>query len=176
MSSTLTTSGLRHTSLDLSSAKGLSLLERLRSCAPRNTSDPQSPTRMSLPLPLLKRSWLEYETSSQNLRRHQCPHVHYHPYCNKCRTLMEWEPPLPIRPTLKPSIMSFGMLTQKTRCRCLPEWRLKEERKMMKVCSKWRQEQFRHTVVKRGAQMAAWEAQRQQAHRQREDLGAAPLV
>ena len=89
-----------------------------------------------------KKSWLESEKSSQNLRQYQCPCVHYHPYCDKCQTLMEWEPPLPIRPILKPSIMSFGTLKQKTCCWCLPEWRLKKAKEMKKVCLEWRQEQF----------------------------------
>ncbi len=105
--------------------------------------------RMNLLLPLPKESWLEYKKHSQNQWQAQCPHVHYLPYCDKCQTLMGWEPPLPIKPTPKHLIISFGKL--KEYCGCHHIWREQEYQQMKKTCQQWKEEQFVQAAYKRNA-------------------------
>jgi len=141
---------------------------------PRNTSDPTSSTRMSLPLPSPRRSWLEYEQSSQTSQQYQCPRIHYHPYCDACQTLIGWEPSRPINAKSKSSTMSFGKL--KEYCESLPAWRDSKLQMPKKVSVQWREEQFAQAIYKRNAAKTAREALRRQACRQQEDRGAAPPV
>ncbi len=154
--STLTTSDHPSESLEPSWTPNSSPLTRHENYAPRSTYNPTLLMRTSLPPPLLKESWLKYEKCSQNWQWDQCPCVHYLPYCNECRTLMGWEPPLPIKPTPKHSIMSFGKL--KEYCKCCHAWREQEYRCMKKTCQQWREEQFAQAAYKRNATRAAWEA------------------
>ena len=73
-----------------------------------------------LAAPSQRKSWLEYERSSQTSRRYRCNRIHYHPYCERCQTLMGWEPHRLTKPTPKRLIMSFGKL--KEYCESLPVW------------------------------------------------------
>src|SRR6266702_3204933 len=98
--STTTTSAHQNESSGSSSSQGsLASLKRENS-APRSTSDLTSPTRTSLSLPSLKKSWEQSYSSFQTSARNQCPRMHYHPWCDDCQTLMRWEQPPPIRQTL----------------------------------------------------------------------------
>src|SRR6266702_1104351 len=72
----------------------------------------------------------------------QCPHMHYHPWCDDCQTLMGWEPPQPIRPKPKRSIPTFGVLKKVVEVSLHYQspfgyqiWRAQE---CQKVCSEWR--------------------------------------
>src|SRR6266702_1893024 len=112
MPPTRTISAHRNESSGPSLTPNSSPTTRRKNSVPRNTSDPTSPTRTSLPLPSRRKSWLEYEKSSQTSRRRQCAHVHYHPYCERCQTLVGWEPHQLTKPTPKHLIMSFGRLKE----------------------------------------------------------------
>src|SRR6266702_4773058 len=166
-----TTSDHRSKSLGQSSILSLSPATRHENFVPRNTYDPTSKTRTSLPLPSQRKSWLECGRSSQTSRRHQCSRVHYHPYCKRCQTLMDWEPHQLTKPTPKHLIMSFGRL--KEYCKSLPAWGEQPEQSLKKVSVQWREEQFARAVHKRNAVKVAWEALRRQVRRQQEDPGAA---
>src|SRR6266702_8897495 len=144
---------------------------RRENSAPRSTYDLTSVTRMSSPLHLPKKSWLEYERSSQTSRRRKCSRIHYHPYCERCQTLMGWEPHRLTKPTPKRLIMSFGKL--KEYCKSLPAWGERQPQSLKKVSIQWREEQFARAVYKRNATKAAREALHRQVRRLREDPGAA---
>src|SRR6266702_4129381 len=171
MLSTPTISGHWSVSSEPSLTPSLSPPLRHENFVPRSIFDPTSPTRTSSPLPSPRKSWHEYERSSQTSRRQQCPRVHYHPYCDECQTLMGCEPRRPTRLTSKRSTMSFGRL--KEYCESLPMWRELKMQSLKKMSVQWREEQFARAVYKRNAAKAAREAQRRQAHRQRMDRGAA---
>ena len=129
---------------------------------------------MNSPLPSLRKSWHEYERSSQTSRRQHCPRVHYHPYCDNCQTLMGWEPRRPIKSTPRHLMMSFGRL--KEYCESLPMWGELKTQLPKKVSIQWREEQFTRAVYKRNGAKAAREALRRQVQCRREGLGAAPPV
>jgi len=127
--------------------------------------------KMNSLLPSQRKSWHEYERSSQTSRRQCCPHVHYHPYCDACQTLMGWEPHRLTKPTPKHSIMSFGKL--KEYCESLPTWGELKTQSPKKVSIQWREEQFARAVHKRNSAKVAWEVLRQQAHQRQRDPGVA---
>src|SRR6266571_480879 len=174
MTPTTTTSVHRSASSEPSLIPSSSLTTRHGSSVPRNTYDPTSKTRTNSPLPSPRKSWLEYGRSSQISRRRQCNRVHYHPYCERCQTLMGWEPHQLTKPTPKRLIMSFGRL--KEYCESLPAWGERQPQSPAKVSLQWREEQFARAVWKRNAAKAAREAQRRQAHRRQRNLGVAPPV
>src|SRR6266702_4665388 len=166
---TTTTSDRRSVSSGPSSTLSSSPTTRRENCAPRSTYDPISRTKTSSPLPSPRKSWLEYERSSMTSRRHRCNRVHYHPYCERCQTLVGWEPHQLMKPTPKRLIMSFGRL--KEYCESLPAWGERLPQSPTKISLQWREEQFARAVHKRNAAKAAREAQRCQAHRLRKDRG-----
>src|SRR6266702_4308271 len=174
MTPTTTILGLWSASSEPSLTLSLSPTPRHENSVPRNTYDPTLRTRTNSPCPSLRESWLEYGRSSQTSRRHRCSNVHYHPYCERCQTLMGWEPHQLTKPTPKRLIMSFGKL--KEYCESLPAWGERQPQSPKKVSLQWREEQFARAVHKRNAAKAAREAQRCQARRLREDRGAAPPV
>ena len=165
-------------SLEQNSIWGSLLLKKLKSYVPRNTSDLTSPMRMKSPLLLPSKRWSESNFNFLMSQRMQCPHMHYHPWCNECQTLMEWEPPQPIRLTSSKSIPTFGQLKKAVRmhCQCHFEWWHQQRYLTKRACLEWREEQFQHAMVKRATQLAAQEAQCLQACQQRIDHGAIPLV
>src|SRR6266571_5739366 len=171
MPPTTTTSDPRSVSSEPSLTPSSSRTTRRKNSAPRNTYDPTSPTRTNSPLPSPRKSWLEYERSSQTSRRRQCSRVHYHPYCERCQTLVGWRPHQLTKPTPKCLIMSFGKL--KEYCESLPAWGEQQPQSPKKVSLQWREEQFARAVVKRNAEKAAREALRRQVRRQREGRGVA---
>src|SRR6266702_3903669 len=171
---TTTTLGRRSGSSGLSSTPSSSPITRHENSVPRSTSDCISKMKTSLPLPSPRKSWLEYERSSQTSRRHRCPRIHYHPYCEKCQTLVGWEPHQLTKPTPKHLIMSFGRL--KEYCESLPAWRELQPQSPKKISIQWREEQFARAVWKRNAAKAAREALRCRAHWRWEDPGVAPPV
>src|SRR6266702_2658445 len=118
MTPTTTTSAPRNASLEPSLTPSSSPLTRHANYVPRNIYDPTFETRTNLPLPSQRKSWLESGRSSQTSRRCQCNRVHYHPYCERCQTLVGWEPHQLTKPTPKRLIMSFGRL--KEYCESLP--------------------------------------------------------
>src|SRR6266702_4013378 len=174
MPSTPTTMAHQSTSLELSSIPSLSPKMRHKNYVPRNTYNPMSKTRMSSPLPLQRKSWLEYKRSSQTSRCNQCPSIHYHPYCDACQTLMGWEPHQLTKPTPKHLIMSFGRL--KEYCESLPTWRELQVQSPKKISMQWREEQFARAMYKRNTAKAAREALRRQAHQQQRSHGVVPPV
>src|SRR6266702_286891 len=171
MTPTLTTLDHPSVSSELSSTLSSSPTTRRGSYAPRNTYDPTSKTRTSSPLPLPKKSGLEIERSSQTSRRRHCRRVHYHPYCERCQTLMGWEPHRLTKPTPKRLIMSFGRL--KEYCESLPAWGERQPQSPQKISLQWREEQFARAIYKRNGAKVAREALRRQTHRRREVPGAA---
>src|SRR6266702_5846215 len=110
MPPTTTISVPRSVSSEPSLTPNLSHTTRHENSVPRNTYDPTSPTRTNSLLPSPRKSWLEYERSSQISRRRHCSRVHYHPYCERCQTLVGWQPHQLTKPTPKRLIMSFGKL------------------------------------------------------------------
>src|SRR6266702_5152294 len=108
--STPTTSGLRNGSLDPNLSPGSSHSPRHENSVPRSIFNPMSPTRMPSQLPSPKKSWEQSYSSFQTSAWTQCPHVHYHPWCDDCQTLMEWEPLPPISLTCKQLMPTFGDL------------------------------------------------------------------
>src|SRR6266702_4312641 len=171
MTPTTTTSAPRNASSGPSSTLNSSHMLRRGSFAPRSTYDPTSPTKTSSPLPSPKKSWLEYGRSSQTSRRRHCSRVHYHPYCERCQTLVDWEPHQLTKPTPKRLIMSFGRL--KEYCESLPAKGERQPQSPKKVSLQWREEQFARAVYKRNAGKVGREALRREARQQREDRGAA---
>ncbi len=153
---------------------------RHKNSVPGSTSDPISPTRTPSPLLLPSKRWSKLNHNSQTLLRSQCPCVHYHPWCNDCRTLMGWEPPQPIKLKSTKSIPPFGDLKTVVQGRSLYQspfaTQIKAQSTIKKVCSTWRDEQFTRAIVKRSGQLAAWEVLRWQAHRQCVAHGAEPQV
>src|SRR6266702_2521605 len=158
MTPTPTTLVHRSESSELNSTPNSSPTMRHKNYVPRNTSDPNATTRMNSPLPSQRKSWLKYKRSSQTSRRQECPRVHYHPYCERCQTLMGWEPRQLTKPTPKRLIMSFGRL--KEYCESLPTWRELKLQSPKKVSIQWREEQFARAAYKRNIVKAAWEALR----------------
>src|SRR6266702_5432806 len=162
--STATTSDRRSESSELNSKRDSSLKPRPENSAPRSISDPTSPTRTSSPPLSPNRSWHQSYLSFQISKRSQCPRVHYHPWCDDCQTLMEWEQPPPIRQTYKTPIPTFGDLKTVIRARSRYRSPFTSQREsqtaLRKVCSTWRDEQFAKAVAKRSARMAAREALR----------------
>src|SRR6266571_2432217 len=171
MTPTTTTSVPWSVSSEPSLTPNSSPTTRRENSAPRNTYNLTSPTRTNSPLPLLRKSWLEYERSSQTSRRQHCRHIHYHHYCERCQTLVDWEPHQLTKPTPKCLIMSFGKL--KEYCESLPAKGERLPQSPKKVSLQWREEQFARAVYKRNAGKVAREALRRQVRRQREDRGAA---
>src|SRR6266702_2945454 len=178
--STTTTSGHLNESSGSSWNRDSSHFPRHENSAPRNTYDPMSPMRIFSLLPSPKKSWEQSYSSFQTSARSQCPHIHYHPWCDDCQTLTEWEQPPPIRQTCKMPIPTFGdlkmVIREKSRFRSPFTNQRESQIVLRKVCSTWRDEQFAKAVAKRSARMAAREALRRLVHRQRADRGAAPLV
>ncbi|SRR6266702_471961 len=176
--STLTTSDPPSESSGQSSNQDSSPNKRHKNSVPRSTSDPTPLMRTPLPLLLPSKSWIESNFNSQTLSRSQCPRVHYCPWCDNCQTLMGWEPPQPIRPKSKKSILPFGDLKMVVQARSR-FWspfttQISAQNAIRKVCSEWRDEQFVRAIAKRNGQCAAWEALRQQVHQQRVDCGVRP--
>src|SRR6266702_887664 len=169
MTPTTTTPVPRSASSEPNSTPSSSPTTRHESCVPRNTYDPTSRTRTNSPLPSPRKSWLEYERSSQISRRRHCNRVHYHHYCERCQTLMGWEPHQLTQPTPKRLITSFGKL--KEYCESLPAWGERQPQSPKKVSLQWREEQFARAVAKRNAEKAAREALRRQVRRRQEDRG-----
>src|SRR6266702_389209 len=178
--STSTTSARQSASLGPSSGKGSSPEPRPENSAPKSISNPTSPMKISLPLHSPNKSWHQSYSSFQISRRSQCPRVHYHPWCEDCQTLTEWEQPPLTRQTCKTPIPTFGDLKTVIRGRSRFQSPFTNQSAsqiaLQKVCSTWRDEQFAKAVAKRSARMAAREALRRSVHRQRVDRGAAPLV
>src|SRR6266702_875411 len=178
--STSTTSVHQNASSDPSLKKDSSPPPKHENSVPRSTSDHTSPMRTSLPLPSPNKSWHQSYLSFQTSSRNQFPHMHYHPWCDDCQTLMAWEQPLPIKLTCKKLILTFGDLKMVIQGRShyrSPSGTLSaSQAALWKVCSTWRDEQFARAIAKRSAKMAAWEALRQSVHQRRTDCGAAPLV
>src|SRR6266702_2342447 len=106
------------TSVHWSASSGLSLTPnsslttRHENSVPRSTYDPTSKTKTNSSLPSPRKSWIKYGRSSQTYRWRQCNCVHYHPYCERCQTLVGWEPHQLTKPTPKRLIMSFGKLKE----------------------------------------------------------------
>ncbi len=152
---------------------------RHKNSVPRNISDPMSLTKTFSSLPSPSKSWEQSYSSFQTSARSQCPHIHYHPWCDDCQTLMAWEQPPPIRQTCKQSTPTFGDLKmaiwEKSRYQSLFRTTRTQDA-IRKVCSTWRDEQFARAVTKRSARMAAWEALRRAAHWQCAAHGAAPTA
>src|SRR6266571_4786415 len=171
MTPTTTTSVPQSVSSEPSLTPSSSPMTRRENSAPRNTYDPTPPTKTNSPLPSPRKSWLEYERSSQTSRRSQCSRVHYHHYCERCQTLVGWEPHQLTKLTPKRLIMSFGKL--KEYCESLPMRGERQPQSPKKVSLQWREEQFARAIHKRNAGKVAREALRRQVHRQREDRGAA---
>src|SRR6266571_2063988 len=108
--STSTISACQNISLGPNSKKGSSPEMKPGSSAPKSISDLTPPTKISSPLPSPNKSWHQSYSSFQTSTRSQCPRMHYHPWCDDCQTLTTWEQPLPIKPTYKTSIPTFGDL------------------------------------------------------------------
>src|SRR6266702_728709 len=157
--STNTISAHQNESLELSSKRDSSQDKRRENSVPRSTSDHTSPTRTFSPLPSLNKSWHQSYLSFQTLTRSQCPHVHYHPWCEDCQTLTTWEQPLPTKQMYKRPIPTFGdlkMVVQKrSHYRSPFANQSASQTALRKVCSTWRDEQFAKAVAKRSAKMAA---------------------
>src|SRR6266702_2026603 len=176
--STTTISDRRSESSELSLKKGSSPKPRPENSAPKSIFDLTSPTRTFSPPLSPNRSWHQSYSSFQTSKRSQCPRVHYHPWCEDCQTLMEWEQPPPIRQMCKRPIPTFGdlktVIRERSRCRS-PFMNQKESQiALRKVSSTWRDEQFAKAVAKRSAKMAAREALRRSVHQRRAGPGAAP--
>src|SRR6266702_3651652 len=173
--STTITSDHPNGSSGLSSSQDLSHSLRRKNSALRSMCDPTSPTRIFSSLPSLKKSWEQSYSSFQTSTRSQCPRVHYHPWCDDCQTLTEWEQPPPIRPTYNPWILTFGDLKtaiwEKSHYQSLFGSQRRSQQAMGKVCSMWRDEQFARAITKRSTKMAAQEALHQSVHQQHAACG-----
>src|SRR6266702_4805360 len=91
--STSTTSAHQSASLVPSSRRGSSPEPRPENSVPKSISDPTSPMKTFSLLHSPNKSWHQSYSSFQALKRSQCPRVHYHPWCEDCQTLTEWEQP-----------------------------------------------------------------------------------
>src|SRR6266702_171039 len=175
--STSTTSAHPSVSLGPSLKKDSSQSPKPESSAPRSISDPTSPTKTFLPPPSPNKSWHQSYSSFQTSTRNQCPHVHYHPWCEECQTLTIWEQPPLIKRTCKRPIPTFGdlktVIRERSRYQSPFTNQSASQIALRKVCSTWKDEQFAKAVAKRSAKMAAWEALHRSVHRQRADHGAA---
>src|SRR6266702_7870702 len=171
--STSTTLAPQSASSGPSSKKGSSPKPRPENSVPRDISDPTSPTRTSSLLRSPNKSWHQSYLSFQDSTRSHCPRVHYHPWCEECETLMEWEQPPLIRQTCKKSIPTFGdlktVVRERSRYRSPFTSQSASQIALRKVCSTWRDEQFARAVARRSAKMAAREALRRSVHQQRAD-------
>src|SRR6266702_4824954 len=178
--STSTTLAPQNASLGSSSKKGSSPKPRPENSVPRSISDPTSPTKTSLLPHSPNKSWHQSYSSFQVSTRSHCPRVHYHPWCEECQTLMEWEQPPLIRQTCKKSIPTFGdlktVIREKSHSRSPFTSQSASQTVLRKVCSTWRDEQFARAVTRRSAKMAAREALRRSVHRQCADRGAVAQV
>src|SRR6266702_1685856 len=178
--STNTTLVRQNTSLEPSSKRDSSQDKRCENSAPRSISDHTSPTRISSLLPSLNKSWHQSYSSFQTLTQSQCPHMHYHPWCEECQTLTTWEQPLLIKQTCKKSMPTFGdlktVIRERSRYRSPSGTLSASQTALRKVCSMWRDEQFARAVAKRSAKMAVQEALRRSVHWQCADRGAIPPV
>src|SRR6266702_7149823 len=176
--STNTISDHQSESSDKNLSPGSSHSLRHESSVPRSTSDPTSSTKTSSQPHSPNKSWHQSYSSFQNSTQAQCPCMHYHPWCDDCLTLTEWEQPPPIRQTRKPSRPTFGDLKtavrERSRYRSPSKTPSASQAAIRKVCSQWRDEQFAKAITKRCAKMAAQEALRWQAHQRRAARGAAP--
>src|SRR6266702_5752265 len=166
---TTTTSDRRSESSGQSSTPNSLPTTRHKNFVPRSTYGPTSKTKTNSPLPSPRKSWLEYERSSQTSRWCQCSRIHYHTYCERCQTLVGWEPHQLTKPTPKRLIMSFERL--KEYCESLPAWEERQPQSPKKVSVQWREEQFAAAVHKRNTEKVAREALRRQARRRWEDRG-----
>src|SRR6266702_2135399 len=135
-------------SLESSLSQGSLPSMKRKSYALKSTFNPTSPMRTSSSHLSPNKSWEQSFSSFQASARSQCPRVHYHPWCNDCQTLMEWEPLPPISPTHKKPMPTFGDLKRVVRERScyqsLLGTRTASENVIKKVCSMWREEQFCH--------------------------------
>src|SRR6266702_3804588 len=176
--STTTTLGRRSVSSEQSLRRDSSPSPRHENSVPRSISDPTLLMRTSSPPLSLNKSWHQSYLSFQTSTRSQCPHVHYHPWCEDCQTLAIREQPLPTKLTCKTLIPTFGdlktVIQARSRYRSLSESPSASQTALKKVCSMWRDEQFAKAVAKRSAKMAAWEALRRTVHRQHTACGVAP--
>src|SRR6266702_1769088 len=143
--------------------------KKLKNCVPRSTSDPT----------LLSRSWLESNYNSPMSPRLQCPLMHYHPWCKRCWTLMEWEPPQPIRRMPKKSIMPFKdlkkVVMERSHYQSPFGWQIRVQEAHKKLCLDWREEQFARAIAKQSRQLVAQEPLCQQAHQQHKHQGVRTL-
>ena len=175
--STDTTLAHLNASLEPSSKRGSSCSPRHESCVPKSISDHMSPTRTSSLHPSLNKSWHQSYSSFQTSTRSQCPHMHYHPWCDDCQTLTTWEQPQPIKQTYKTSMPTFGDLKtvvwERSHYRSPSKNPSVSQIVLQRVCSTWRDEQFARAVAKRSAKMAAREALRRSVHWRHMDCGAA---
>jgi len=93
---------------------------------------------------------------------------------------MEWEPPLPIRPTYKKVILTFGDLKMVVWARSHSQSPFKTQIALQnatkKVCSTWREEQFARAITKRCRWLAVREAVHQTAHQRCKAHGVEPQV
>jgi len=81
------------------------------------------------------------------------PHMHYHPWCDDCQSLMDWELPQPTKPRPKKSILPFGDLKTVVKAR-LCYWspfatQIKAQNALARITLEWRDEQFARAVIKR---------------------------
>src|SRR6266571_9286739 len=140
--STTTISDRRSESSGSSSKRGSSLKPRPENSVPRSISNPTLPTRISSPPLSPNKSWHQSYSSFQISTRSHCPRVHYHPCCEDCRTLMEWEQPPLIRQTCKKSIPTFGdlktVIREKSHSRSPFASQSASQTALRKVCSTWR--------------------------------------
>src|SRR6266702_4877403 len=167
-------------SLGPSSTRETSHSQRCESYAPRSISGHTSPTRTSSSHPSPNKSWHQSYSSFQTSARSQCPHVHYHPWCDNCQTLTAWGPLLPTNPTCKTPILTFGdlkkVMWEKSRCQSLSKKSNASQTALQKVCSTWRDDQLRRAIMRHCAKLAAREAVRRSVHPQRTGRGATPRV
>src|SRR6266702_2344519 len=178
--STHTTSGLWNRSSEPNLSLGSSPTKRHKNSVPKSIFNPTSPTKTSSWPPSLKRSWEQSYSSFQTTSRAQCPCMHYHPWCNECQTLMEWEPLPPISLTHMKQTPTIGDLKlavrEKSHYQFLFATQTTTRSAIKKVCSMWREEQFAKAIAKRSAKIAAREALHRSVHQQRTAHGAAPRV
>src|SRR6266702_777017 len=178
--STTTTLARQNESSESSSTQSSSPSPRHKNTAPKSISNLISLTKTFSSLPSPKKSWEQSYSSFQTSARNQCPHVHYHPWCDDCQTLTGWEQPPPIRQRSAQSIPTFGDLKtaiwEKSHYQSLFRKPSASQEAVKKVILTWREEQFARAVAKRSAKMAAWEALCRSVHQQRAARGAAPPV
>src|SRR6266702_3181028 len=166
--STNTTSVPLSESLGPNSMRETSHSQRRENYAPRSISDHTSLTRNSSSHPSPNKSWHQSYSSFQTSACSQCTHMHYHPWCDDCQTLTAWDPLLPNNPMCKTPIPTFGDLKtvvwEKSRCQSRSKKSSASQTALQKVCSMWRDDQFRRAVMQRCAKLAAREAVRRSVH------------